>query len=144
MILSLSVAESLYSGIKSTAANFVLLFLVAVYYFINGKYLTTLLKFVSLKNFLLNSSYYIILSLYSFTENPLILPDKSSLVRNFKKIEINSINFFCPTNHPTCGYSPLPCYQGKLWFEMPLEEVELIDKEKGIAGGFKRKNYRPE
>lgn len=139
MILSLSAAESLYSGIKSTAANFVLLFLVAVYYFINGKYLTTLLKFVSLKNFLLNSSYYITLSLYSFTENPLILPDKSSLVRNFKKIEINSINFFCPTSHPTCGYSPLPCYQGKLWFEMPLEEVELIDKEKGIAGGFKRK-----
>jgi len=144
MILSLSAAESLYSGIKSTAANFVLLFLVAVYYFINGKYLTTLLKFVSLKNFLLNSSYYITLSLYSFTENPLILPDKSSLVRNFKKIEINSINFFCPTSHPTCGYSPLPCYQGKLWFEMPLEEVELIDKEKGIAGGFKRKNYSPE
>jgi len=27
---------------------------------------------------------------------------------------------------------------------MPLEEVELIDKEKGIAGGFKRKNYSPE
>ncbi len=143
-IISLFFTSIIYSGIKSIAINSLLLFFVTVYYFINGRHLTILLNLVFLKNFLLNSTYYIMFSLYSFTENPFILPDKSSLVRSFKKIEINSINFFCPTTHPTCGYSPLPCYQGKLWFEIPLEEVELIDKEKGIAGGFKRKNYKSE
>jgi hypothetical protein len=81
--------------------------------------------------------------LCSFTENPFILPNKSSFIRNFKEVKINSINFFNPISHYTCSYSPLPCYQGKIWFEIPLEEVELIDKEKGVAGGFKRKNYNP-
>lgn len=143
LILSLSTAEAIYSGIKNTIANFLLLFFIVVYYLINKKCSSITLGLVFLKRFFMNFIYYLTFSLCSFTENPFILSNKSSFIRNFKEVKINSINFFNPISHYTCSYSPLPCYQGKIWFEIPLEEVELIDKEKGVAGGFKRKNYNP-
>ncbi len=139
--LSLSTLEIIDGGVKSTIVNLILLLLLIYYYFLNERHLDFILNLVFLKKIIIQSLYYTVFSLYSSTENPLILPEKASLVRDFKKVEINSITYFCPSDQSTCSYSPLPCYQGKLWFEIPLEEVELIDKEKGIAGGFKRKSY---
>ncbi|WP_198539662.1 hypothetical protein [Chloracidobacterium thermophilum] len=73
-----------------------------------------------------------------------MLPEVSSLKRKFTSQDINGVRFFFPKDSISCGYSPLPCSLGKVWSEFSLEDIELIDKEKGIAGGFKRKNYKPE
>jgi hypothetical protein len=90
-------------------------------------------------------AYFTALTFYSSTNtNLLLLPEVSSLKRQFTSQDINGVKFFFPKNSISCGYSPLPCSLGKVWSEFSLEDIELIDKERGIAGGFKRKNYRPE
>jgi hypothetical protein len=93
----------------------------------------------------LHLAYFTALTFYSSTNtNLLLLPEVSSLKRQFTSQDINGVKFFFPKNSISCGYSPLPCSLGKVWSEFSLEDIELIDKEKGIAGGFKRKNYSPE
>ncbi len=94
---------------------------------------------------ILHSAYCIALTLYSAVNtNLLLLPEVSSLKRKFTSQDINGVRFFFPKDSISCGYSPLPCSLGKVWSEFSLEDIELIDKEKGIAGGFKRRNYKPE
>ncbi|MFQ3590475.1 MAG: hypothetical protein SNJ67_09275, partial [Chloracidobacterium sp.] len=54
---------------------------------------------------------------------------------------INGIDFYIPGEYHGCGYAPLPCITDyRLHFEIPPENIELIDRQKGIAGGFKIKD----
>lgn len=117
-----------------------LLLAIALDYVSQSKYLnlltTTIVYINKIISFLL---YYICLSIFSYPSFHLLLtPNTFSLIRDFEKIYINGITFYQPVKS-TCGYGPLPCYSGNLPFSPPITEIELINKDQGVAGGFKRK-----
>ena len=146
IVASFSISETLIANRKLGMIQVVLLFLLILLSILNReKYRKLIFLTAYMHKLILHLAYCIALTLYSSTNtNLLLLPEVSSLRRDFTSKEINGIKFFFPKNSISCGYSPLPCSLGKVWSEFSLEDIELIDKEKGIAGGFKRKNYRPE
>ncbi|OYT69663.1 MAG: hypothetical protein CFK52_13295 [Chloracidobacterium sp. CP2_5A] len=73
------------------------------------------------------------------SRHPLLMPNVSSFEKNFTTRSINGITYYIPENSGGCGYSPLPCVaRNRLHFEIPLENIGLLDPSKGVAGGFLR------
>jgi len=146
VIISLTLPSVFLGSVKSAILEIMLLILLGyLSFYCKSKYTKPITVLIYLQKIISSVFYFMALSIYSHSEeNFILLPNTSSLERSFEKVKINDVVFFHPTNSITRGYIPLPCYANRLGFEIPLEQIELIDKEKGIAGGFKRKNHSPE
>ncbi|MCS7079268.1 MAG: hypothetical protein NZ585_04355 [Chloracidobacterium sp.] len=140
IIASSSFSDLTNGSTKLALTQFVLLVLLAVLDIgFRSRYTNLLLILTYASKVIIFITYYICFSLF-YCHHPslFIVPDTSSLVRRFEMVNINGIIFHQPVNS-TCGYGPLPCYSGNLSFAPPLTEIELIDKEKGFAGGLRRR-----
>ena len=140
-ITSLLFLDLVSGNIKFTILQSILLLLLTVISFLYQNPYDKILMVISYTNKLFSFLvYYICFSIYSRSNIALfIVPDISSLVLEFERIEINGIVFYRHLGS-TCGYGPLPFYSGNLPFAPPITEIELIDKEKGIRSGFKRRS----
>lgn len=73
------------------------------------------------------------------SRHPLLAPNVSSFEKTFTTESIHGITYYIPENSRGCGYSPLPCVtRYRHHFDIPLENIRLLNSSKGVAGGFMR------